>query len=517
MSAGQVRRALRQKRSATNGSTEASASQPSGAGQRAILPSIRIGRPAREKRWTRRRIAMIGIPVLALVLVAAFALPTFLQADDAYQNIFVSRSRHGKVVLNAQGTPIIDPNAEDAIALPDWSKKERVNLLLLGVDRDPDRMAKGEPPLSDTMIVVSIDPATKQVGMLSVPRDLLVTIPGLGEVKINAAYSDGSMSQITGPGLAQKTVEYNFGIPIHYFAEVDLQGFEKIIDTIGGVTIDVTGPIKDDEYPGEAFNFTRAYFPTGLQHMDGKTALRFSRTRHDDNDFARGSRQQQMLTTLREQAVQLNLITKANALLKDLGGTFKTDLSPTELLELAKLGTEIHGSGIHSYNLMSAITEQNDARGYYLIPNWTAVRGIVHQMIPEASASPSPVAPIRAPASPSPSREPSVQASEAPDPQSRILVQNATSTDGLAGNAVDRLQQDGFHNVGAAQSPETGSHPTSSIINYSGSDATARRISELLGIPARYIHKGDQSLAGEHDLVVIMGDDAPPPDGSESQ
>jgi hypothetical protein len=123
------------------------------------------------------------------------------------------------------------------------------------------------------------------------------------------------------------------------------------------------------------------------------------------------------------------------------------------------------------------------------------------------------MAPTRASASPSPSGEPSVQATEAPDLQARILVQNATSTDGLAGNAVDRLQQAGFPNVGAAQSPETGSHPTSSIINYSGSDATARQISELLGIPATYIHRGDQSLAGEHDLVVILGGDAPPPGG----
>jgi LCP family protein required for cell wall assembly len=419
------------------------------------------------------------------------------------------------VVLNAQGTPVIDTNANGA-ALPDWGKKERINLLLLGVDSNPARLEQGDPPLSDTMIVVSIDPLTKQVGMLSIPRDLLVMIPGLGEEKINAAYSNGAMRDITGPGLVQATIEYNFGIPIHYYGEVELQGFEKIIDTIGGVAIDVAAPIKDDEHPGEGFNTTRVYFPAGLQHMDGKTALRFSRTRHDDSDFARGNRQQQMLMTLREQAVQLNLITKANELLKDLGGTVRTDLSPTETLQLAKLGTEIKGTDIHTYSLRNATSEQNDARGYYLIPDWTAIRGIVSQMIPNTSASPSPARST----SPSPDthqRDRQTQGTEQPDPQARILVQNATNIDGLAGNASGTLEQAGFPNVSAEQSPETGSHPTSLIINYTASDATARRISELLGIPATSIQKGDPSLAGEHDLVIVMGDDSQPPDGMESQ
>lgn len=458
---------------------------------------------------------MIGIPLVAVILLAVFALPVLLKANNAYQDIFVSRLHRGKVVLNAQGTPVIDPNATGA-ALPDWGKKERVNLLLLGVDSNPARLEQGDPPLSDTMIVVSIDPLTKQVGMLSIPRDLLVTIPGLGERKINAAYSNGSMSDITGPGLVQATIEYNFGIPIHYFAEVELQGFEKIIDTIGGVTIDVAAPIKDDVHPGEGFNTTRVYFPSGIQHMDGATALRFSRTRYDDNDFARGARQQQMLTTLREQAVQLNLITKANQLLEDLGGTVRTDLSPTETLQLAKLGTEIKGSDIHTYSLQSATTDQFDDRGFYLIPDWSTIHGIISQMIPDASASPSPGHSTSPSSSPSPPGDQPIRDGEQPDLQARVLVQNATNIDGLAGNSAGALQQAGFPNVSTEQSPETGNHPTSLIINYTGRDATARRISELLGIPATYIRQGDPSLAGEHDLVIVMGDDSPPPDSMET-
>lgn len=458
---------------------------------------------------------MVGIPLVAVILLAVFALPVLLQANNAYQDIFVSRLQRGKVVLNDQGTPVIDLNANGA-TLPDWGKKERVNLLLLGVDSNPARLEQGDPPLSDTMIVVSIDPLNKQVGMFSIPRDLLVMIPGLGEEKINAAYSNGSMSDITGPGLVQATIEYNFGIPIHYFAEVELQGFEKIIDTIGGVTIDVAAPIKDDVHPGEGFNTTRVYFPSGLQHMDGATALRFSRTRYDDNDFARGNRQQQMLMTLREQAVQLNLITKANELLQDLGGAVRTDLSPTETLQLAKLGTEIKGTDIHTYNLRDATTDQFDDRGFYLIPDWTAIRRIVSQMIPEASASPSP-ARSTSPSTDTQQRDRQTEDAGQADLQARVLVQNATNIDGLAGNAAGKLQEAGFPNVSAEQSPETGSHPTSLIINYAASDATVQRISELLGIPATYIQQGDSSLAGEYDVVIVMGDDSQTPDDMEFQ
>ncbi len=458
---------------------------------------------------------MVGIPLVAVILLAVFALPVLLQANNAYQDIFVSRLQRGKVVLNDQGTPVIDLNANGA-TLPDWGKKERVNLLLLGVDSNPARLEQGDPPLSDTMIVVSIDPLNKQVGMFSIPRDLLVMIPGLGEEKINAAYSNGSMSDITGPGLVQATIEYNFGIPIHYFAEVELQGFEKIIDTIGGVTIDVAAPIKDDVHPGEGFNTTRVYFPSGLQHMDGATALRFSRTRYDDNDFARGNRQQQMLMTLREQAVQLNLITKANELLQDLGGAVRTDLSPTETLQLAKLGTEIKGTDIHTYNLRDATTDQFDDRGFYLIPDWTAIRRIVSQMIPEASASPSP-ARSTSPSTDTQQRDRQTEDAGQADLQARVLVQNATNIDGLAGNAAGKLQEAGFPSVSAEQSPETGSHPTSLIINYAASDATVQRISELLGIPATYIQQGDSSLAGEYDVVIVMGDDSQTPDDMEFQ
>ena len=147
--------------------------------------------------------------------------------------------------------------------------------------------------------------------------------------------------------------------------------------------IDVPAPLKDDEYPGEKFNYTRVYFHSGLQHMDGPAALRYVRTRHDDNDFARGERQQQMLRALREQEVDLNLITQAPELLSALGDTVRTNLQPIEVLKLAKLGTMIPERNIRSFSIREAVTPSwLPGRPYYLIPDWDNVRVILQQMMP---------------------------------------------------------------------------------------------------------------------------------------
>lgn len=246
------------------------------------------------------------------------------QAWTAYGKIFVSPSPDQPNTREAA----VAPATPTPLQLPDWDKQERVNILLLGSN---GRQA-AEIPCSDTVILVTIDPVAKQVGLLSIPRDLLVTIPGIGEDKINAAYSNGELGNVTGPGLVETTIEHNFGVPIHCFAEVDFQGFQQIVDTLGGVIIDVPAPLKHDEHPGEKVNCTRVYFHSGLQHMDGQAALRYVRSRHDDNHFARGERQQQLLRALRAQEVDLNLISQAPELLSALGDTVRTNLQPIAVL-----------------------------------------------------------------------------------------------------------------------------------------------------------------------------------------
>ncbi|MCX7624087.1 MAG: LCP family protein [Thermomicrobium sp.] len=343
--------------------------------------------PVRRRPPVRLLFGILAIVVVAGLL--AYLGPLALASWRAYQRVFVTPLPRATVVVNEQGTPeVVLLTADDpAVQLPDWDEKDRINILLLGVDR---REAE-EVPRSDTIIVVTIDPLTKEVSMLSIPRDLLVTIPGYGQDKINAAYALGASSPITGPGLVRATIEYNFGIPIHYYAEVDFDGFVRIVDTLGGVVVDVPAPIKDDEYPGEDYNYTRIYFAPGLQHMDGRTALRYVRTRHDDNDFSRGYRQQQVLRALREQGLRLGLIRKAPQLVDSLGDTVRTDLSPTQVLALAKLGTAIPRDRIRSFTLLQATTSYwEPGQPFYLLPDWNAIQAVLDEMFPPREGQPRP-------------------------------------------------------------------------------------------------------------------------------
>ncbi|HET7034748.1 MAG TPA: LCP family protein [Thermomicrobiaceae bacterium] len=465
--------------------------------------------PQRQRR-SLKRLAVIGVPLVLLALAAAYVVPLALRAHEAAGKIFVppppriaaaatgTSTSPPVPTRNAQGTPVPPPQSYATtapIALPSWDKKERINILLLGADSNAARRDEGEPPLSDTIIVMTIDPATKTVGMLSIPRDLYVNIPGVGMDKINAAYSNGELSNITGPGLVQATIEQNFGITIHYFVEIDLEGFQKLVDTLGGVTLDVTAPLKDDEYPGQSYNYTRILYHTGFQHMDGATALSYVRSRHDDSDFGRGARQQAFLKAFREQAVSLDLITKAPQLISNLGDTVRTDLSPTDVLKLAQLATSIPNGNIHSYNLLDATSVQyNPGQPYYLIPDWDKVHATLAQMMPGGTDAPAAAAPTV----------------EKPDLSARVLVLNGTHVDKLAARASSKLSEIGFQSVSVAQAPDAGQHPASIIYDSSGDTPTSRLVAQTLGLPSSSIQQADAAQLGTNQIVVVLGDDAPP-------
>jgi polyisoprenyl-teichoic acid--peptidoglycan teichoic acid transferase len=266
--------------------------------------------------------------------------------------------------------------------IPPWDGKETINVLLLGVDRRAQDDSN-EPARSDTMIVVRIDPVMGRVDMVSIPRDLLVEIPGYHATKINAAYPLGEAADDLpggGPTLAAQTVEYNFGIMIHYFAEVDIAGMERIIDILGGIIIDVPGIVKDDQYPTDDYGFTRVYFTPGLQRMDGVTAVRYSRTRHDDGDFARQSRQHDVLRAIRRQVEATGIITRLPQIIEEIGDSLRTDvfasLSLRQIMSLAQLGQEIGEENVHSHSLLPYVSEAWLEEGYYLVGDWVGMRAL---------------------------------------------------------------------------------------------------------------------------------------------
>lgn len=241
--------------------------------------------------------------------------------------------------------PVIGEAAPRPENIPDWSQKERVNILLLGVDQ-----LRGEegPWRSDTIIVVTVDPKSMTAGILSIPRDLYVEIPGYGEQRINMSHFWGDAYDYPGegPGLAMRTVEYNFGIPIHYYIRINYQGFREVIDYLGGITINVPEEIWDYRFPDGNYGYMTIHIPAGEQVMNGRTALQYARTRHAGSDFDRLRRQQQVLMAIRDKALSLDLIPRIPTLARTMGHTITTNLQLGEVIALGQIATQIGAEDI---------------------------------------------------------------------------------------------------------------------------------------------------------------------------
>lgn len=231
--------------------------------------------------------------------------------------------------LKGDEDPNANRNGTDILSGP------RINILLLGSDTD-EKFSNGSY-LAQSDIVVTIDPATRKVGMLSIPRDFWINVPGSGMYKLDEAYGLG------GVALSRLTIFRDFGIPINYYAWVGLDGFIKVIDTVGGVDIDVMHPITDDNYPddvgnhsGDIFAYKRLYIPPGPQHLSGPAALEYVRSRHADlvGDFGRSARQQQVLSALKTKLNNPDIIGKLPEIANDLNGYVKTDMHLPDILKL---------------------------------------------------------------------------------------------------------------------------------------------------------------------------------------
>lgn len=236
----------------------------------------------------------------------------------------------------------------------------RINILLLGSDTDGKNgndIVTGTP-LAQTDMIITIDPQTRYVGMLSIPRDLQVYIPGYTQGdKVDKAFMDGvggggsgavARRVGYGAGLAEDTIQANFGIKINYYAWVDIYGFAKVVDTAGGVDIDAIHPIVDNSYPDEmnkkdANAYKRLYIAPGPQHMNGQQALEYVRTRHADlvGDIGRTARQQQLLGALKQKLANPDVIAESSQLLKDMVGSLFTDLQANQIIQIANYARNV--------------------------------------------------------------------------------------------------------------------------------------------------------------------------------
>jgi LCP family protein required for cell wall assembly len=273
------------------------------------------------------------------------------------------------------GKPLLTPAATP----PPLDSKQRINVLLLGSDNDQKFAA--DAVLSQTMIVVSIDPAKHQVTLLSLPRDLWVAIPGRANAKIDLAYAEG------GAPLARATVEKAFKIPIHYYAWIGLNGLVKVIDRIGGVDLDVLHPVLDDNYPNDfndsGYGTERVYLAAGPQHLDGRHTLQYVRSRHGDllSDFGRAIRQQQVLLAIQQRSAGMDLVTALPALARDLNGHVKTDLDLVRLTQLALFMRGLRAADVQQAFITPFVRDAVSPDGQQiLMADWPAVNRYLRQL-----------------------------------------------------------------------------------------------------------------------------------------
>jgi len=214
--------------------------------------------------------------------------------------------------------------------------KERINILVLGVDARDDDIGR-----SDTTFVVTIDTIAKKITMLSIPRDSRVKIDGHGWDKFNHAYAFG------GSKLSKSSVENLLGIPIDYTVVMNFQGFVHMIDALGGVTIDVDKRMYySDPYDDDGGLYIDLH--PGVQKLNGKTAMEYVRYRDEEGDIGRVARQQKFLKALLQEFSKPQLITKLPDLIKEFAVAVRTDMPTKEMVKLIPIINDGVKSGLHT-------------------------------------------------------------------------------------------------------------------------------------------------------------------------
>jgi LCP family protein required for cell wall assembly len=281
--------------------------------------------PSRSKSSSSQSVALVWVAGMIAISLAALAV-----------------FNTGRGATHDFTTAIDSPAAGQT----PWTGTERVSILLLGID---ERANQTGPWRTDTLIALRLDPVARTAAGLSIPRDLWVNIPGLEQSgKINTAHFLGDATQYPGggPALALATVQALLDVPMQYYVRVNFSAFEKLIDLIGGIDVDIPAPINDPLYPDSGYGYEPLYIPAGRIHLDGRLALKYARTRHGLlGDFERMPRQQQVLLAVRDKLVQgdllPNLVTQAGPLFQTLGESIQTNLTLEQLVQLIQLGAQL--------------------------------------------------------------------------------------------------------------------------------------------------------------------------------
>lgn len=397
-------------------------------------------------------------------------------------------------VIDDQGTPVsVDAlptapvTAPEAALPPSWDGASRINILFIGLDaRD---VGQSGPPRSDTMMLVTIDPISKTAGMLSIPRDMWVNIPGYGYSRINTAYASGEGDHLPGggPGLAMKTVSQFLGVPVDYYLQVDFNVFVDMMDWVGCIYVNPTEKmILDPIGPGmDKVVLT----PGGTRELcQGWKVLAYARDRHTSGgDFDRAKRQQEVVLAIKDKVfdpeVFPTLISQAPQMYSELSYGIHTNMSFDDALKLAMLAKDIDYESIKSGVIdTTMVTFDSVILGgepaSIMKPIADKVR-ILRDEIFTANGALSPLA------VPSGNTDINLITQAMRDEGARVRVMDGTFTAGLDQRAGTFFQSYGMNVTEVAPSPEQYSQTV--IVLYGPKLYTVKWLQGVFGISDRQI------------------------------
>lgn len=469
-------------------------------------PARTDGHSTGRRKWLHSRLGITFVVLYTLVILGgALVASTWLYdlsrlrilgtsslADLANLDFLTGAAwnRGEEQVVAEDGEVVAEGTVAEADAAPALANFPPVNVLLLGSDA---RANESEIANTDTMILVSLDPQKGTVGLLSLPRDLWVPIPGFGyDTRINTAYPLGETYSYEGggPQLAKDTVSSFIGQPVQYYARVNFQGFVELVDMIGGVDVVVPTTIYDDAYPTEDYGVQLFYLEAGPQHLDGQTALKYVRTRNIDDDYARAGRQQQVLRAVAEKVMRAEmipmLVSRLPRMLMTMSNSVQTDIPPTLQWQIADY---LSNSTIQMHHLVLdnrfGQETYSEEGAWILLPDRTLVRSALAEFFspPNLATDPNAVA-----------------------MGIRIEVLNGTGEPGVAAQTRELLERQGYQVVyiGDADRSDYG---RTIIINYGVPDAVVDQVGTDLELDPNLSSLQGLNVSAPVDVRIVVGRD----------
>lgn len=389
---------------------------------------------------------------------------------------------------------------------PDMLKGEgsgRINILLLGVGGQGHEA----PDLTDTILIMSIDPVNHKTALLSIPRDLWVQVPNHGSMKINAAYETGKYDYLkkqdssntntdavnAGFATADKVIEDVTGIPIHYHMLVNFQAFKQAIDTVGGITVDVPERLVDSTFTRENGG-SAIIAQKGIQTMNGTKALMYVRSRHTSSDFARSQRQRAVIIALQQKIFTLGVMSnpsKISSLMDAFGNNVVTDLSMSNVSRLYSITKKIPSDQIQSVGLTDEghvlvttgmISGQSVVYPLAGLSDYSQIQSYVRNTLKDGYLAKE---------------------------DAKVLVLNGTDIAGAATTASDVLKSYGYNVIGAADAP-TKTYAKTTIVDLTKGKKpyTAHYLKDRYNVSKTVTKLPDSTINTQNaDFVIILGED----------